>query len=277
MQRYRAGNYKVARDITRHYSTSFSLGISLLPPKTRDAICAIYAFVRYADEIVDTFQGTNQQQLLSEYRRDTVKSLNENISNNPVLDAFQDTVKKYNIPWDYIDAFLQSMEMDLTCKSFNKKELDKYIYGSAEVVGLMCLCVFVQDKEKFNSLVPYACALGAAFQKINFLRDIKSDYEERGRVYMPTEYYGDDFRTEDCKLKFETEIEADFQKAYIGILQLPGSVKLGVYLAYVYYMQLFKKIRTQPASELFKRRIRISNFQKSLFLSRCLVYDRFMI
>jgi phytoene synthase len=277
MQRYRDGNYKIARKITRYYSTSFSLGISLLPSKVQNAICAIYAFVRYADEIVDTFHGANQQELLSAYKLETHEAIKNKISNNPVLDAFQDTVHEFKIPAEYIDAFLYSMEMDLTCKAFNKNELDQYIYGSAEVVGLMCLCVFVPEKEKFNELVPYARALGAAFQKINFLRDIKSDYEERGRVYMPTEYYSQDFRTEECKQRFELEIEEDFQKAYIGIKRLPDSVKLGVYLAYVYYLKLFHKIRVQPASTLFEKRIRISNFQKSLFLSRCLIYDRFII
>lgn len=277
MQRYRIGNYKIAKKITRYYSTSFSLGISLLPHNIQNAICAIYAFVRYADEIVDTFHGENQQELLSAYKADTAEAIKNKISNNPILDAFQDTVQNYNIPVEYIDAFLYSMEMDLTCKSFNKNELDTYIYGSAEVVGLMCLCVFVQDKNKFNELVPYARALGAAFQKINFLRDIKSDFEERGRVYMPTEYYKDDFKTEECKQKFEIEIEEDFKKAYIGITKLPDSVKLGVYLAYVYYLKLFHKIRIQPASILFEKRIRINNFQKSIFLSRCLIYDRFII
>lgn len=243
----------------------------------RDAICAIYAFVRYADEIVDTFEGADQKALLQEYKNDTEKAIRERISNNPVLDAFQDTVHQYNIPSKYIEAFLFSMEMDLSLKSFSKKELDQYIYGSAEVVGLMCLCVFVPDKSRFNHLEPYACALGAAFQKINFLRDVKSDYEDRGRIYVPTEYYGDNFRTEECKAAFEAEIEADFEKALIGIRMLPDSVKLGVYLAYVYYYQLFKKIRTRPVQELFTKRIRINNWQKSLFLSRCLVYDRFMI
>jgi 15-cis-phytoene synthase len=277
MQKYRSGNYRIARDITRYYSTSFSLGISMLPRKMRNAICAIYAFVRYADEIVDTFEGADQQALLAEYKRDTEKALRDKISNNPVLDAFQDTVHEYQIPVKYIEAFLYSMEMDLSTKSFSKKELDLYIYGSAEVVGLMCLCVFVPDKTRFAVLEPYACALGAAFQKINFLRDVKSDYEERGRIYVPTEYYGDNFRTEECKASFEAEIEQDFQKALIGIRMLPDSVKLGVYLAYVYYYQLFKKIRTRPVQELFTRRIRISNWQKSFYLSRCLVYDRFVI
>lgn len=277
MHKYRSGNYRVARDITRYYSTSFSMGISLLPSRMRDAICAIYAFVRYADEIVDTFEGADQKALLEEYKRDTEKALKEKISNNPVLDAFQDTAHRYQIPMEYVEAFLYSMEMDLSRKSFTKKELDQYIYGSAEVVGLMCLKVFVTDTDRFRELEPYACALGAAFQKINFLRDVKSDYEDRGRIYMPKEYYGDNFRTEECKACFEAEIEADFEKALIGIRMLPDSVKLGVYLAYVYYYQLFKKIRTQPVQELFTRRIRISNWQKSLFLSRCLVYDRFVI
>lgn len=243
----------------------------------RNAICAIYAFVRYADEIVDTFEGENQKALLEEYRQDTVKAIQEKISNNPVLDAFQDTVHQYDISMEYIDAFLYSMEMDLSRKVFNKRELDIYIYGSAEVVGLMCLCVFEPDKNRFRELVPYACALGAAFQKINFLRDVKSDFEDRGRVYMPTEYYQDNFRTEECKSLFEAEIQADFEKALIGIRMLPDSVKLGVYLAYVYYYKLFRKIRTRPVQELFTKRIRISNWQKSLFLSRCLVYDRFVI
>lgn len=277
MERYQSGNYKIVRNITRHYSTSFSLGISLLPLKTRNAIYAIYAFVRYADEIVDTLYDYNPSKLLMNYRNQVNEALENKISHHPVLDAFQDTVHKYQIPYEYIDAFLYSMEMDLTAKEFTKKELDQYIYGSAEVVGLMCLYVFEPDKEKIKKLIEPARALGSAFQKVNFLRDVSSDYLERGRIYFPKEYYGNDFRSDECKKRFEAEIEADFALALTGIQQLPEVIKVGVYAAYLFYKKLFKKIQGQPAAELFKRRFRINNFQKSWVVSRCLVYDRFLL
>ncbi|MCS7074597.1 MAG: phytoene/squalene synthase family protein [Bacteroidia bacterium] len=277
MQQYRNGNFDVSRIITQHYSTSFSLGIRLLPKEVREAIHAIYAFVRYGDEIVDTFHSKNQQQLLQRYKEDFYYAYHNGISTNPILDAFQEVVRKYQIPVEYVDAFLYSMEMDLTCKYFSKKELDLYIYGSAEVVGLMCLKVFVRNETEFERLIPYAKALGAAFQKINFLRDVKSDYEERGRIYFPKEYYCGDPFGEECKKRFEAEIREDFRLALIGIRMLPASVRLGVYLAYQYFLSLFHKIEKTPAATLKNRRIRINNFHKTIILSRCLVFDRLQL
>jgi len=275
MSRYRSGNYSIARKITRHYSTSFSLGISRLKPEIRNAICAIYAYVRYADEIVDTFHFSDKKSLLLKYRSDTWEALEGKISSNPVLDAFQETVHNYNIPVHYIESFLDSMETDLEKKYFSKAELDLYIYGSAEVVGLMCLKVFVRDDKEFNLLEKSAKALGAAFQKVNFLRDIKSDFEERGRVYFPSEFYtGDEFFTNISKQKFELEIREDFANAREGIKRLPSGCRTGVYLAYTYYYQLFIKMQKYDIEDLLKSRIRINNFNKAFLFGRSIILEK---
>jgi phytoene/squalene synthetase len=275
MSRYRSGNYSIARKITRHYSTSFSLGISRLKPEIRNAICAIYAYVRYADEIVDTFHFSDKKSLLRKYRSDTWEALEGKISSNPVLDAFQETVHRYKIPKHYIESFLDSMETDLEKKYFSKAELDLYIYGSAEVVGLMCLKVFVRDDKEFNLLENSAKALGAAFQKVNFLRDIKSDFEERGRVYFPSEYYtGDQYFTNFSKKKFELEIREDFKNAMEGIKRLPSGCRTGVYLAYTYYYRLFVKMQKYEIEELLKSRIRINNFNKAYLFGKSILLEK---
>lgn len=247
--------------ITQRYSTSFTLGIKTLHRKFHLPIYAIYGFVRYADEIVDTFHDKNKKALLEEFKRDTYKAIEENISLNPVLHAFQLIVNQYQIDLDLIEAFLKSMEMDLDFKTYNDSKYHEYIYGSAEVVGLMCLKVFVEgDKEMYEGLKSPACKLGAAFQKVNFLRDIKSDYEERGRVYFP----GVDFNAFDKSAKelIEEDIQKDFDDALVGIQNLPSGAKMGVKVAYLYYQKLFDKIKALPPETITKQRIRIPNAKK---------------
>jgi phytoene synthase len=250
-----------SRLITQRYSTSFTLGIKTLDKRLHLPIYAIYGFVRYADEIVDTFHDQDKQALLERFKRDTYESIESRISLNPVLHAFQLIVNRYKIDLDLIEAFLHSMEMDLDFKSYNDSKYHEYIYGSAEVVGLMCLRVFCDgDEAMYQKLRDPACKLGAAFQKVNFLRDIKSDYEERGRVYFP----GVDFNQFDktVKTQIEEDIQKDFNDSLIGIEQLPKCAKLGVKVAYLYYQKLFDKIKGLPAETITQERIRIPNSQK---------------
>lgn len=250
-----------SRLITQRYSTSFTLGIKTLDKKLHLPIYAIYGFVRYADEIVDTFHNQDKQALLERFKKDTYEAIEAGISLNPVLHAFQLIVNKYKIDLDLIEAFLHSMEMDLDFKTYNDSKYHEYIYGSAEVVGLMCLKVFCEgDQEMYLKLKKPACKLGAAFQKVNFLRDIKSDFEERGRVYFP----GVDFNHFDKSVKnlIEEDIQKDFDDSLIGIEQLPKSAKLGVKVAYLYYQKLFDKIKGLPAETITQQRIRIPNSQK---------------
>lgn len=251
--------------ITRRYSTSFSLGIRMFHPRLRAPICSIYGFVRFADEIVDTFHSYNKAKLLDRFREDTWRAIEEGISLNPVLHAFQEVVYKYHIEPELITAFLDSMEMDLTESTYDPKRYDQYIYGSAEVVGLMCLRVFTEGNDgEYQKLKGFARRLGAAFQKINFLRDIKSDHEDRGRVYFP----GVDFRrfTQEDKWRIEADIKEDFDVALEGIRQLPHGARLGVYLAYKYYTHLFLKIKSAPPQCITQERFRISGQQKVLLL-----------
>ncbi|WP_111668771.1 phytoene/squalene synthase family protein [Algoriphagus litoralis] len=250
-----------SRLITQRYSTSFTLGIKTLDKKLHLPIYAIYGFVRYADEIVDTFHNQDKQSLLKRFKKDTYEAIEAGISLNPVLHAFQLIVNKYKIDLDLIEAFLHSMEMDLDFKTYNDSKYHEYIYGSAEVVGLMCLKVFCDgDQEMYLKLREPACKLGAAFQKVNFLRDIKSDFEERGRVYFP----GVDFNHFDKSVKnlIEQDIQKDFDDSLIGIEQLPKCAKLGVKVAYLYYQKLFDKIKGLPAETITQKRIRIPNSQK---------------
>ncbi len=254
--------------ITSAYSTSFTIGIKTLNKKFHNPIYAIYGYVRYADEIVDTFHDFDKHKLLRDFRQDSYKALEEGISLNPVLHAFQLTVKQYEIDVQLINAFLDSMETDLT-KSYyhDKQQFNEYIYGSAEVVGLMCLKVFCEgDKEMFEKLKAPAKSLGAAFQKVNFLRDMQDDFLERGRVYFPgIEFH--EFNNHTKKI-IENDIQADFDHAYTGILQLPDGARLGVYLAYVYYLSLFKKIKQSTAEIVKQQRIRVSDKRKiSLLVS----------
>ncbi|PWK80297.1 phytoene/squalene synthetase [Mucilaginibacter oryzae] len=261
--------FECSKLITRKYSTSFSLGIKTFDKSFRYPIYAIYGFVRYADEIVDTFHNYNQQELIASFGNETFKAIATGISTNPVIHSFQQVVNQYRIDHELIRAFLTSMEMDLDTKVYDNQGYKTYIYGSAEVIGLMCLRVFTSDDTLYQSLLPQARSLGAAFQKINFLRDIKADYAERGRTYFP----GVNFNnfTEQDKKNIETEIKADFDDAFEGIKRLPKGTRLGVYIAYIYYLQLFKKISYTPANVILQKRIRVSDARKmSLYVKAVL-------
>lgn len=265
--------YECSRLITRRYSTSFTLGIRTLDTRYHFSIYAIYGFVRYADEIVDTFHDKDKRTLLNRFREDTFSAIEEKVSLNPVLHSFQDVVNTFQIDHHLIDAFLNSMEMDLENQTYNDAGYKEYIYGSAEVVGLMCLKVFLEgNQQAYNELLPYAKSLGAAFQKVNFLRDLKSDFDERGRVYFP----GVDFNKFGTKEKAEIEedIQHDFDQAYIGIKKLPAGSRLGVYLAYLYYLQLFRKIKNLPASRIKTERIRIPDLYKMILLIKTITFNR---
>ncbi|MEL6251898.1 MAG: phytoene/squalene synthase family protein, partial [Bacteroidota bacterium] len=253
--------------ITQNYSTSFTLGIKTLHKKFHFPIYAIYGFVRYADEIVDTFHGYDKKLLLDKFRADTYEAIETGISLNPVLHSFQSVVNEYNIDHELIDAFLYSMEMDLQKKEYSQDLYETYIYGSAEVVGLMCLYVFCGgDQAEYDRLKAPAQSLGKAFQKVNFLRDMKSDHEERGRVYFPGVDFHE-FNLEE-KVKIEADIQADFDHAYTGIVELPEGARRGVYLAYRYYLKLFHKITKLPPARILKERIRVPDKQKILILVR---------
>lgn len=255
--------------ITKRYSTSFSLGIRMFDEKFRGPIYNIYAYVRFADEIVDTYKGGDAKELLDKFRKETFLAIDKGVSLNPVLHSFQDTVNEYQIEHDLIDAFLDSMEMDLYKDQHTKVSYDKYIYGSAEVVGLMCLHVFLDSKTQYNELMPYAKALGSAFQKVNFLRDIKSDYKTRGRTYFP----GIDFTdfSQSDKVIIEQDIEQEFQYALIGIQKLPKGVRFGVYTAYRYYKSLFEKIKAARVADVLSSRIRVPNSKKFYLLTKAAV------
>jgi phytoene/squalene synthetase len=251
--------------ITQRYSTSFTLGIKTLDKKFHLPIYAVYGFVRYADEIVDTFHDQEKQILLDRFRKDAYEAIETKISLNPVLHAFQLIVNKYKIDRELIDAFLHSMEMDLDFKTYDDSKYLEYIYGSAEVVGLMCLKIFCEGNvEMYERLKEPACKLGSAFQKVNFLRDIKSDYEERGRVYFPEV----DFQKFDqiIKKEIERDIQEDFDASLIGIQQLPEGAKMGVKLAYLYYQKLFDKIKSISPAVITQERIRIPNSKKITLL-----------
>jgi phytoene/squalene synthetase len=271
MDLYNKTSYAISKLVTKNYSTSFSLGIAAFSPQYRDAIYGIYGFVRIADEIVDTFHYVDQKQMMANFRKETEEALKTGLSTNPILQAFVHTVKQYNIDYHYIDAFLTSMEMDLTNSYYEPQQYKDYIYGSAEVVGLMCLQIFTgDDKKLFNELIEPARSLGSAFQKVNFLRDIKSDMEERDRIYLPGVNHA--IKIDDVsKQNLEKEIEAEFHNALIGIKKLPAGVKLGVYSAYLYYVGLFKKIRRLKIKELMKQRVRVSNTTKLALLLRGLI------
>lgn len=246
---------------TRAYSTSFSLGIYFLKNKLRNPIYSIYGFVRFADEIVDSFEGYDKKYLLEKYKSETYEAIENKISLNPILNSFQEVVHTYQISHDLIETFLKSMEMDLDKIDYSTEKYNQYILGSAEVVGLMCLHVFTEGNKKlYEKLKPYAMKLGAAFQKINFLRDMKTDYQILGRTYFPNV---DMTKFSTCtKREIEKEIEQDFKEALVGIKKLPFSSKGGVYLAYVYYNSLFEKIKKLPAQRILTERIRISNCAK---------------
>lgn len=261
-------SHNISEIVTKKYSTSFSLAVRMLSPKIRPAIYSIYGFVRFADEIVDTFYDQNQKKLINRFEKHYYHAYKKNISLNPILHSFQQTVKKYNIPDDLIQAFLDSMKMDLKKSVYNtKEEYEQYIYGSADVVGLMCLKVFVNgDIEKYDLLKNSAMSLGSAFQKVNFLRDFKDDTELLDRSYFPQI----DFNNLDQEKKnaIIEEIENDFKKAYVGIKKLPLEAKFGVYTAYIYYSKLLKKLKKTHYSKILNSRIRVSNPMKLGLLAK---------
>ena len=267
MQLFHNASNKCSRVITMEYSTSFGAAIKLLHAHIRPSIYNIYGFVRLADEIVDSFHEFKKEELLHDFKTQTFKAIEEKISLNPILHSFQQAVNQHGIDHALIHAFFNSMEMDLHRTQYNVQEYQTYIYGSAEVVGLMCLYVFCEgDKKMFAELQPFARSLGAAFQKINFLRDIQADYMGLNRLYFPDVDF-ENF-TQQMKTRVETEVAADLQQAYEGICQLPDSARYGVLLAYKYYFSLFKKIqRTQPTS-LLTRRMRVPDYQKLLIFFR---------
>ena len=263
-----------SKNVTQLYSTSFSMGIKLLDKNIHDAIFSIYGFVRLADEIVDTFHDYPKSEMLQEFKEDTYKALDRKISVNPILHAFKMVVNKYSIDRDLIDKFLLSMEQDLNDIQYSSDGYKEYIVGSAEVVGLMCLKVFVNgDNDLYFNLEEPARKLGAAFQKINFLRDVKADYQELGRTYFP----GVDLEkfTPDEKLKIEEDIQDDFECALEGIIKLPSSSRLGVYVAYRYYFSLFKKIKKVSSDRLMEERIRVPNTKKILITFKSMFQNQF--
>ena len=267
-------SYKCSKIVTKHYSTSFSFGIKMLNYGIRKHIYNIYGFVRLADEIVDSFHDFEKEILLKKFRKDTFDSIEKKISLNPILNSFQHTIHTFNIDIEFINKFLDSMQMDLNKKKYNEDKYKQYIYGSAEVVGLMCLHVFLNgDKILFDKLKGYAMRLGSAFQKVNFLRDINQDTSELGRIYFPNVSINS--FTNEQKNFIEEDIQKDFKVALEGIRQLPISSRGGVYLAYIYYITLFKKINNIPSSVLIKKRIRINNLYKFILFIKSFIKNYF--
>ena len=266
---------KVSEDsskiVIKRYSTSFYFSSSLLSKSIRQDIFNIYGFVRLADEIVDTFHEFPKRELLNEFEEELWRSIENKISLNPIINSFQNTVNKYSIPKDLISAFLDSMKMDLDKKEYNSvEEYKKYIYGSADVVGLMCLKVFVKGSDAlYSDLSDYAISLGSAFQKVNFLRDLKDDSNILKRVYFPNVNM-DDFN-EESKKEIINEIELDFKNAIKGIARLPKNSRFAVYIAYRYYNKLLKKLKRTSSENIVKKRVRIHNFQKFTVIARSYV------
>jgi len=255
-------SYHCSKIVTKSYSTSFAIATKMLAPSIRKDIYNIYGFVRFADEIVDTFHDYDKAELFDSFEKDMEKAIQDRISLNPILNSFQHTYHKYDIPHHLVEAFMKSMRMDLSKKNYETfDEYREYIYGSADVVGLMCLCVFVNgDKEKYEELKESAMALGSAFQKVNFLRDLKADYEDLNRTYFPNTNLME--LDEVSKKRIVNEIKADFALGYSGIIKLPEQAKFGVYTAYRYYKKLLHKLQATPPLEIKNSRIRVPNYQK---------------
>lgn len=275
MDLYAEISFTTSKIITQKYSTSFSIAVSFLPQEMRQAIYSIYGFVRLADEIVDTFHSINQELILNNFENDFYDTLNNGISMNPVLHSFAITLKKYNIPTHLVDSFFKSMKTDLNKQIYrNNSELNEYIYGSADVVGLMCLMVFVNgNKQLYTDLEKPAMKLGSAFQKVNFLRDLKEDIEDLDRTYFP-QFNGNTF-SEVVKISLIKDIEIDFKEAKEGIDALPGKSKLAVYIAFVYYNKLLHHLKTTPADQIMEKRIRVSSSTKLMLL--CKAYVKFQL
>ena len=268
-------SHQSSKLVTETYSTSFSLATRIISNNIRQDIYNIYGFVRFADEIVDTFHDYNKTELFARFQQSLDEALEKRISLNPILNSFQDTVHRYNIDRDYINAFMQSMYWDLSKKVYlNDEEYKAYIYGSADVVGLMCLKVFVKgDVDLFESLKASAMRLGSAFQKVNFLRDLKTDHEQLERSYFPN--VDMNAFDEDSKQAIINEIEADFSAGLEGIFQLPDEAKFGVYTAYKYYLRLLKKLKKTPSTQIKSKRIRVPNYQKIDVLARSFIRYQF--
>ena len=267
MQLFHDVSMECSKNVTEKYSTSFSSSINMLGKSLRQPIFNIYGFVRFADEIVDTFHEFDKQTLLQEFKADTYKAIERRISLNPILNSFQQTVNQFNIDISLIEAFIYSMELDLGNKKYDRNGYEQYIYGSAEVVGLMCLYVFCNgNKEQYELLKPGARSLGAAFQKVNFLRDLKADYEGMERVYFPECDFGN-FTKKD-KTSIELDIQKDFDSAYAAILQLPLQARFGVYVAYKYYLSLFNKIKKLHPQKIMSERVRIPDYIKALIVAK---------
>lgn len=270
-------SYECSRTTTKAYSTSFSSAVKMLAPSIRQDIYNIYGFVRFADEIVDTFHDYDKATLFERFEQDLDHALNDRISLNPILNSFQKTVHQYRIPRHLIAAFMKSMKMDLYKSKYHTySEYQEYIYGSADVVGLMCLMVFVNgDEKKYDELKESAMRLGSAFQKVNFLRDLKADFEDLSRTYFPnTDLTHLD---EASKTEIIRDIEADFEAAYSGIIKLPLEAKFGVYTAYIYYKKLLSKLKRTPSMEIRNTRIRVPDYEKIGLLARCYVTYRLNI
>ena len=267
---------KTSELTTKTYSTSFSLGIKMLSKKFHEPIYSIYGFVRFADEIVDGFHDYDKKKLLDQFEKNCFNSIKDGISMNPILNSFQWVVNKYNIDHKLIKQFIYSMKMDLDSeKNYDQKEYEKYILGSAEVVGLMCLKVFVDGDDKIYKKLSYSAQkLGSAFQKINFLRDIKDDYNELGRTYFPNINLSN-FNSKEKK-EIELDIQKDFDDGYLGIKLLPSDARLGVYLAYIYYLKLFEKIKKLKPEIILKKRVRISNTKKFILMISSIIKNYFI-
>ena len=266
-----------SRIVTESYSTSFTLATKMLDSSIRQDIYNIYGFVRFADEIVDSFHNYDKKELLNLFEKDLKKSIEDKISLNPILNSFQKTINSYQIDYELVDSFLNSMKLDLDKKKYlTKKEFDQYVYGSADVVGLMCLKVFVKgNKNQYNDLRPYAMSLGSAFQKVNFLRDLKADHDGLNRSYFPNLNI-DEFDEPSKKIILD-EIDKDFRHALKGIFKLPSSARFGVYTAYKYYLKLLNKLRKTDPLKIKSSRIRVPNYQKVNVLARSYVRYRLNI
>ena len=269
-------SYQASKLTTKTYSTSFSLGILALHKSIRQPIYNIYGFVRFADEIVDSFHNYDKSKLFNKFKQDAFLAIEDKISLNPILNSFQETVNAYNIDLSLINNFLDSMEMDLSEKIYNEENYNNYIYGSAEVVGLMCLKVFVNgDETLYDKLRPSASSLGSAFQKVNFLRDANTDYSLLGRTYFP-DVQMNNFSQAD-KLKIEKDIEIDFKDALVGIKMLPRFSRGGVYLSYLYYYHLFRRIKAVPSSKVLEERIRIPSIEKIFLMLKSILKNELNI
>lgn len=271
MELFHRTSYKISAIVTKSYSSSFYLSTILLENDVKQAIHGIYGFVRYADEIVDTFHEYNKIYLIDKFEQDMKEAIEQKISLNPVLNSFQLAVNSYQIPYEYIDAFMKSMRMDLTKSEYQSKaETEEYVYGSANVVGLMCLKVFCSQNDKlFNELIHSAQMLGSAFQKVNFLRDLKADVEDLNRNYF-SNFDKNNF-DEYTKMQLIQEIEQEFDEALVGLRRLPGRSRLAVLTAYTYYVSLLQKIKRTAASEILKKRIRISSARKLTLMAKAAI------